>query len=97
MKQLTIAHVVNDFENSRKATSCQDQSVYECPSLGGKEAVDHAIKISSHPTMPDLAETFKFHRTTLETEMEALSFTRKLDRWVPRQLTGFPGTKMKNT
>jgi [histone H3]-lysine36 N-dimethyltransferase SETMAR len=67
--------------------SCQDQARCGRPSLVGEDDIDQAIKNSPNPTAQELAETFKVHRTTVERRLEALGFRRKLDRWVPHNLT----------
>ncbi|XP_035215054.1 histone-lysine N-methyltransferase SETMAR-like [Stegodyphus dumicola] len=70
-----------------RARSCQDQARSGRPSHIAEDNIYQAIRSNPTPTVQGLEETFNVHRKTVETRLVKLGFTRKLDRWVPHNLT----------
>ncbi|GFT43153.1 histone-lysine N-methyltransferase SETMAR [Trichonephila clavipes] len=67
--------------------SCQDLARSGWPSHVGEDDIDQVISNNPDPTVQELADTFNVFRTTPERWLVNLSFKRKLNCWVPHNLT----------
>ncbi|KAF8767179.1 Histone-lysine N-methyltransferase SETMAR like protein [Argiope bruennichi] len=71
----------------RGVRSCQDHARSKRPSHVGKDDIYQAIRNNSTLTVQELEETINKARIKAERRLIKLGFTRKLDCWVPHNLT----------